>query len=82
MTWVAHMRAPIDGRFMAFYVNMQYNVTNDVNMQHNVTNDVRDDRGWPLGQEGMMEFTTTVSVVPDVFPYEECHGDMCLGTLV
>ena len=32
--------------------------------------------------DGSLEFTTGVSVVPDIFPYEDCTGDDCLGTLV
>ena len=31
---------------------------------------------------GLMEFSTTVSVIPDVFPYSECQGEECLGSLV
>ena len=29
-----------------------------------------------------LEFSTTVSVVPDVFPFQDCTGQQCLGTLV
>ena len=32
--------------------------------------------------EGSMEFSTTVSVIPDVFPYSECQGEECLGSLL
>ena len=32
--------------------------------------------------DGLLEFTTGVSVVPDMFPYEDCMGEDCLGTLV
>ena len=32
--------------------------------------------------EGSMEFSTTVSVIPDVFPYPDCQGQECLGSLV
>ena len=28
------------------------------------------------------EFTTSTAVVPDEFPFNECQGDECLGTLV
>ncbi len=31
---------------------------------------------------GSFEFTTGVSVVPDVFPYEDCSGADCLGSLI
>ena len=35
LTWVASMRPPIDGRYMAFYVSLSFNVT--------------DRREWPVG---------------------------------
>ena len=74
-TWVAHKRPPIDDRWMAFFVDVQYN-----------TSDSGSDRGWPLGSQGTLEFTTTVSIVhkngPDYFPYEECSGAECLGSIV
>merc|ERR1711868_114087 len=61
-TWVAHKRPPIDDRWMAFFVDVQYN-----------TSDTGSVRGWPLGSQGTLEFTTTVSIVhkkgPDYFPY-------------
>ena len=50
------------------------------------TNTTLAGRGWPLGAEGVLEFTTTVSIIhrngTDVFPYEECHGADCLGSIV
>ena len=50
------------------------------------TNTTQAGRGWPLGEEGVLEFTTTVSIIhrngTDVFPYEECHGADCLGSIV
>ena len=64
-TWVAHRDPPEDGRFLAFYVSVQYNVDEE------------------LGRDGgTMEFSTTVSVVPDVFPYPECYAEECLGSLL
>lgn len=30
----------------------------------------------------VFEFTTQVNIVPDVFPFADCHGEACLGTLV
>ena len=32
--------------------------------------------------ESQFEFTTSTAVVPDEFPFEECHGEECLGELV
>ena len=75
LTWRAHKRPPIDGRWMALFVDLQFS-----------TNTTLAGRGWPLGEEGVLEFTTTVSIIhrngTDVFPYEECHGADCLGSIV
>ena len=37
---------------------------------------------WPVGQAGVMDFTSTVSVVPNTFPYEDCSGVECIGSLL
>ena len=65
-TWVAHKDAPEDGKFLAFYVAMHYTTVNEMSSEN----------------EGSMEFSTTVSVIPDVFPYPDCQGQECLGSLV
>jgi len=71
--WVAHKRPPIDGRWMALFVDVQYNTTSA-------------ERGWPLGSPGILEFTTLASIIhlngTDVFPYPECDGADCLGSIV
>ena len=69
LTWRAHKRAPIDDRWMVLFVDVQYNTT-------------WSGRGWPFGNQGVMEFTSLVSIIhrngTNVFPYEECHGEQCL----
>ena len=65
-TWVAHKDAPEDGKFLAFYVAMHYTAVTEMSSEN----------------EGSMEFSTTVSVIPDVFPYPDCQGQECLGSLV
>jgi len=70
LTWVAHREAPMDGRYTAFFVNLQFNST------------VSNSKGWPVALPGSLEFTTTVSVVPDEFPYMDCTGNGCLGSLL
>ena len=70
LTWVASKRAPIDGRFIAFYVSISFNVTTG------------QDREWPVGTVGVVDFSTTVSVLPSTFPYSDCNGDECLSSLV
>lgn len=69
LTWVASKRAPIDGRYMAFYVSLSFNVTGE-------------EREWPVGDVGVMDLSTTVSVVPNTFPYPDCSGQDCLATLL
>ena len=69
-TWVAHFRPRTDGRYRAFYVSLSFNSTSTSSFE------------WPLGHEGVMDFTTTVSVVPNDFPYPDCFGEECMGTLL
>ena len=40
---------------------------------------VSEGRGWPIGLDGMLDFTTEVSIVPTTFPFEKCEGDDCFG---
>ena len=74
LKWVAHKRPPIDDRWMALFVNIQYNTTTS------------DNKGWPLGSEGVMEFTSLISIIhrngTEVFPFEDCSGADCLGSIV
>ena len=70
MTWVATKPVPDDGRYLAFYVTMHYTIAPDSD----------DDR--ITGVDGSQEFSTTVTFVPTVFPYSDCEGDECLGSLV
>ncbi|XP_077979615.1 autocrine proliferation repressor protein A-like [Glandiceps talaboti] len=37
---------------------------------------------FPGPRDSMYEFTTEVNIVPDTFPYPECQGEACQGTLV
>ena len=70
LTWVAHKRPPIDGRYLAFYVSLSFNTTTGPSKE------------WPAGQVGVMDLSTTVSVVPNTFPYQDCTGQDCLATLL
>ena len=70
LTWVAHQRPPIDGRWKAFFVDLQFDSI------------IHKEAGWPSGRDGILEFTTSISIVPDTFPFEECQGAECLGELV
>ena len=41
LTWVAHREAPMDGRYTAFFVNLQFNST------------VSNSKGWPVALPGI-----------------------------
>jgi len=69
LTWIAHQRPPIDGRWKAFFVDLQFEGS-------------KKGSGWPTGKDGILEFTTSVSIVPTTFPFEECVDAECLGDLV
>ena len=67
LKWIAHKEEPLFGRYRAFYVSLSFNTTT---------------RDWPVGKTGVMDFTTTVSVVPNNFPYPDCSGAECYGNLL
>jgi len=70
LTWVAHQDPPSDGRWRAFFVDLQFDTQEESS------------HGWPTGKDGILEFTTSISIVPDTFPFSDCEGDDCLGDLV
>ena len=65
----AHMDPPEDGTWGAFLIDVKFAGTNT-------------GYGWPVGRWGQLEFTSQVSVVPNTFPFEDCSGTGCYGTLV
>jgi PhoPQ-activated pathogenicity-related protein len=69
--YTAQMEAPDDGRYVAFMIDIKYN-------EHKK----RDLEGLPHDLPGRLEFTTEVSVWPNTFPYEDCSGVDCKGTLL
>lgn len=78
LTWIAHQDAPLFGRWTAFFVDVQFNgpKPNIPGASEYI------EHSWPIGSDGTYEFSTTVSVVPNTFPYPECHGEDCYGELV
>mmetsp|Transcript_9936 Transcript_9936/g.14975 ORF Transcript_9936/g.14975 Transcript_9936/m.14975 type:complete len:531 (+) Transcript_9936:42-1634(+) len=70
--YTAHMTAPDDGRYVAYFIDVKYKA--------------RDDKlgrsGMPKDLPGRLEFTSAVSVWPNTFPYEDCEGAGCKGTLL
>jgi len=71
LTWVGHWPAPTGGQWSAFFVDLQFEGPPP-----------SEARGWPTGNDGTFEFTTSISIVPNTFPVEDCDGDECLGSLV
>jgi PhoPQ-activated pathogenicity-related protein len=73
-TYVAKHEAPTDGTWAAFFIDVQYKQSFMLGSN------------WapgfiPKDRKGQMEFTTEVSVVPQTYPYEDCRGLSCYGTL-
>jgi hypothetical protein len=74
--YVAHRDAPAGGKWTAFFIDVIYESDLPPPAVSNGS------FGWPLLPQGDFEFTTEVSVVPRVFPFPDCHGAACAGTLV
>jgi hypothetical protein len=74
-TFVAHMDAASDGSWTAFFIDFTF---------ENIKPNIADGQlgNWPVDVPGCMDFTTEVSVWPNTFPFDECHGDGCYGTLL
>ena len=72
-TYTAHME-PTNGKWTAFFVDLQYEKQEE-------ESEGRGSLGWPYNNQHF-EFTTTVSIIPNTYPYPECYGDSCFGKLV
>ena len=66
LVWVAQKEAPENGKYLGFFVSLQFSLPPEETGEREVT----------------LEFTTSTAVVPDQFPYEECQGEDCLGDLL
>jgi len=72
-SFTAHMDADEDGRWTAFFIDFTFEVVKSVS----------DGLGnWPYDTPGALDFTTEVSVWPDVFPFDDCSGEGCYGELL
>jgi len=74
-TYKAHMDTPTDGTYGAFMIDVKFK------------NEFKLGSNWhpgfiPKDKYGVLEFTTEVSIVPDTFPYPDCHYEGCTGVLV
>jgi hypothetical protein len=84
VTYIATHDTPTDGTYTAFFIDVTY-------MKDPLTNEAiyypPGGGGWipdfiPRDAPGQLEFTTEVSIVPNTFPFADCSGVGCNGTLV
>lgn len=80
LTWVAHMDNRTDNGWTAFFVDLQFDGPEPSSFPTSKLDEGL--QGWPIGHDGTYEFTTSVSIVPDTFPYEDCYGETCFGDLL
>jgi len=71
--YVAKQEVPEDGRWTAFMIQVTFE-------------EKKEEEGLegfiPRAKKGELVFTTEVSVVPDVYPYDDCYMETCEGNLV
>ena len=96
--WVAEMQPRSDGRWTAFFVHMEYKglppteylqqqqqqqhpTERHLQQQHR-SRPVQSPRDWPVSVDGHYQMTTTVSIIPQTYPFPDCHGKQCLGSLI
>lgn len=70
-SYVAHMDADPSGAWTGFFIDFTF----EKHEREGLGN-------WPVNIPGSIDFTTEVSIWPDSFPYEECYGEGCYGTLL
>ena len=70
--YVAHQDPPSDGRWTAFMVDLTFEG------DQKATSEL----GWPILPANEYEFTTEMSIVPQTFPFPDCTGEACHGTLI
>ncbi len=92
-SYTGHLEPPPDGKWSAFVVNIQMTTehTNTEDPMHtfftrgeSLIGNSRDDLDprYPYTPPGVFEFTSRGSVVPNTYPYEDCHQEGCDGDLV
>eukprot|EP00616_Rhizochromulina_sp_CCMP1243_P000825 CAMPEP_0118974190 /NCGR_PEP_ID=MMETSP1173-20130426/11118_1 /TAXON_ID=1034831 /ORGANISM="Rhizochromulina marina cf, Strain CCMP1243" /LENGTH=520 /DNA_ID=CAMNT_0006923899 /DNA_START=41 /DNA_END=1603 /DNA_ORIENTATION=+ len=68
-TYRGSMAVPSDGLWGGFLLDLQFKSKSS-------------GLGWPVDSYKVYEFTTQVSIVPNTFPFDDCVGYECYGTLV
>jgi PhoPQ-activated pathogenicity-related protein len=84
VTYIATHEAPTDGTYAAFFIDVTY--VKDPETNEDIYSPPGGG-GWfpdfiPRDRPGQLEFTTEVSILPNTFPYADCSGVDCYGTLV
>mmetsp|Transcript_34025 Transcript_34025/g.43883 ORF Transcript_34025/g.43883 Transcript_34025/m.43883 type:complete len:532 (-) Transcript_34025:234-1829(-) len=83
VTYIATHETPTDGTFAAFFIDVTYVKDPETNEAiYSPPGDAWVPEFIPRDAPGQLEFTSEVSIVPNTFPYEDCSGVDCYGTLV
>jgi len=75
VTYNAHVEADTTGRWTAFFIDFTFDVMEPIDSQGQLGT-------WPYDEPGALDFTTEVSIWPNTFPYDDCVGVDCYGTLL
>jgi hypothetical protein len=91
-SYIAHMDVDLDGKYTAFFIDFTFdNESEEFYFDKSNTPKFNDNNGvkyegkvgdWPYDKPGYLDFTTEVSVVPNTFPFSDCSGVDCYGTLL
>lgn len=73
--YVAKMELPPEGQYTAFFIDVTYENSFELGSNWHPG-------FFPKDRAGQMEFTTEVSIIPNTYPFDDCHGLDCYGTLV
>jgi hypothetical protein len=76
-TYLAHMDAAEDGSWTGFFIDFTFEKGEKASSSPSSGLGT-----WPVDSPGSLDFTTEVSIWPDTFPFEECYGEECKGTLL
>ena len=95
-SWTATMAPPGNGKWGAFFMHFEFEGPQEEHgWLENGKGEGADELpadgppmmirrrlDWPISVDGHYQMTTTVSVVPQTYPFLDCHGEGCLGSLV
>lgn len=74
-SYVAHMEADPMGGWTGFFIDFTFEDPRPVVAPGALG-------AWPVNSPGSLDMTTEVSIWPNTFPFEECSGEGCYGTLL